>query len=172
MDKRIFSGLAIASFIILLLIIPSCENLRNDPEYIGKWQKSEIITADEIVYSNTRTLVLTRNTYEEVYVIKRENSTSNTAIIGIAGNLATSHSNLIFNLNELGTCVLDERDACTDVVQWFGKGSAYYTENIKYFETQVAGEFEVVGNTLHLVRDLNNDGDVEDTGEDVTFSLI
>jgi hypothetical protein len=171
MDKRISSWSAIAAFFIVFLI-PSCENLKNDPEYIGKWQMSEIITADENVYSNTRTLVLTKKTYEEVYVIKRENSTLITAIIGTAGTLVTSHSNLIFNLEELGTCVLDEQDVCTDVVQWFGPGSGYYTENIEYFETKVAGEFEIVGNTLRLLRDLNNDGDLEDTGEDVTFTLI
>jgi len=171
MNKLLFIFL-IPILLFIIFLIPSCENLKNEPEYIGKWQMSEKITADEIVYSNTRTLVLTRNTYEEVYVIKRENSTSITAIIGTAGTLVTSHSNLIFNLEELGRCVLDERDVCTDVVQWFGPGSGYYTENIMYFEAEVAGEFEVAGNTLRLIRDLNNDDDLEDTGEDVTFTLI
>jgi hypothetical protein len=171
MDKRISSGLVIALFIIALLI-PSCENLKKDPEYLGEWQMSEKITADEIVYSNTRTLVLTRNTYEEVYVIKRENSTSITAIIGTAGTLVTSHSNLIFNLEELGTCVLDELDACTSSVQWFGPGSSYYTDNIEYFEQTVAGEFEVNGTILKLIRDLNMDGDTEDEGEDITLEKI
>jgi hypothetical protein len=171
MNKRIFPGLAIAGLFTVFLI-PSCENLKNDPEYIGEWQMSEVLTADGILYSNIRSLVLTRNTYEEIYVIKRENSTSITAAIGTAGTLETSHSNLIFKLEELGTCVLDEQDACTNVVQWFGPGTSYFNDNIEFFEQTVAGEFDVSGTTLKLIRDLNNDDDTVDEGEDITLEKI
>jgi hypothetical protein len=63
-------------------------------------------------------------------------------------------------------------DKCTDQVNWYGEGSAYWNLNIRYFEKAVPGEYEAAGNTLTLRRDLNNDGDFNDTGENVTFQMI
>lgn len=157
---------------LFITILPSCENQKKDPEFVGTWQFTENITSNELVYNTTRTIILTRNSYEETYLIQRENSGIISAIVGTKGDLSQAHSTLTFSLKELGKCALDESDACTDDVQWFGQGTDYFNDNIKYFETEVAGEFEVNGKTLRLVRDLNNDGDLEDTGEDVTFTMI
>jgi hypothetical protein len=165
-----FSLLLIASFFILL--ITSCESLKKEPAYAGTWQFSENISADNIVYNTTRTLKLTKNTYEEIYVIKRENSATISAIIGTRGNLGLTHTNLVFTLEELGTCELDESEACTGNVQWYGDGTQYWVDNIPYFSVIVKGEFEVNETTLWIRRDLNNDGDIEDKGEDVTFEMI
>ena len=161
----------IISFLVLFLAA-SCEALKDDPDYIGTWQYNESITANDMVYNTTRTIVFTKRTYEETYLIKRENSSTITAIIGTRGSVARSRSNLIFELKELGTCVPDDMDVCTEAVQWFGEGSFYWSDNIGYFEKKVTGVFEVDGTTLRLSRDMNNDKDFEDTGEDVTFELI
>jgi hypothetical protein len=166
--------LLICSALILLFttILPSCENLKKDQDFIGTWQFTEKITSNDLVYNTTRTIILTKNTYEETYVIQRENSSTISAIVGTRGDLTQANSVLTFKLEELGNCAPDESEVCTENVQWFGQGTDYYTDNIKYFETEVAGEFEVSGNTLRLTRDLNNDGDLEDIGEDVTFTMI
>jgi hypothetical protein len=166
-----------ALFILIIvsfftLIIPSCDSLNKDPEFIGTWQFSEKITSNDLVFNTTRTLILTRNSYEETYTIQRENAVAMSAILGTRGNLAMTHSTLIFELKELGTCTLDESEICTGDVQWFGEGTRYWTDNIVYFKKTVTGVFEVVGTTLRLTRDLNLDGDYEDTGEDVTFEMI
>ena len=161
----------IISFLVLFLTT-SCEAWKDDPDYIGTWQYNETITANDMVYSTTRTIVFTKKTYEETYLIKRDNSSAITAIIGTSGSIARSRSNLVFELKELGTCVTDNMEVCTEEVQWFGEGSFYWNDNIDYFEKKVTGVFEVDGTTLRLSRDLNNDKDFEDTGEDVTFELI
>jgi hypothetical protein len=88
------------------------------------------------------------------------------------GNLKTSHSTMIFELNGLGTCDLDESEVCTGDVVWYSEGSQYWNDNITYFKKTVSGVYEVTGTSLHLTRDLNTDGDYEDTGEDIIFELI
>jgi hypothetical protein len=166
----IFYFLLVASSFIML--ITSCELLKKDPVYEGTWQFTENITADNIIYNTIRTLKLTRNIYEETYVIKRENSATISAIIGTRGSLGLTHTNLVFTLEELGSCELDESEMCTGNVQWYGDGTQYWLDNIPYFSVKVAGEFEVDETTLWLKRDLNKDGDIEDAGEDITFQMI
>ena len=168
-----YPALVVMTFISLIaLIIPSCESLRRDPEFIGTWQFSEKITSDDLVFNTTRTLILTENSYEEIYTIQRENLAVISSIIGTKGNLEMTRSNLIFELKELGTCALDNSEICTGSVQWYGEGTQYWTDNIVYFKKTVTGVFEVIGTTLRLTRDLNRDFDYEDPGEDVTFEKI
>ena len=168
-----YTALVALTFISLItLIIPSCEALRRDPEFIGTWQFSEKITSDDLVFNTIRILVLTENSYEETYAIQRESSAVISSIIGTKGTLEMGRSNLVFELKELGTCTLNETEICTGNVQWFGDGTKYWTDNIVYFKKTVTGVFEVIGTTLRLTRDLNRDFDYEDTGEDVTFEKI
>lgn len=157
---------------IFILIIPSCESFNKDPEFIGTWQFTEKITSNDLVFNTTRTLILTKNSYEETYTIQRENSAAISSIIGTRGNISMTHSTLVFELKELGTCTLNGSGICTGSVQWFGEGTRYWTDNIVYFKKIITGVFEVTGTTLRLTRDLNRDGDYEDTGEDVIFELI
>jgi len=158
--------------IFISLLFSSCEALRKDPEFIGTWQFSEKITSDDLVFNTTRTLILTENSYEETYIIQRENSALISSIIGTKGTLVMARSNLIFELKELGSCALNESEICTGNVQWYGEGTKYWTDNIVYFKKTVTGVFEVIGTTLRLTRDLNRDRDYEDTGEDITFEKI
>jgi len=158
--------------IILILFLYSCESFRKAPEFIGAWEFTEKITSDEITYNTTRTIILTKNTWEETYVIQRENSSSISAIIGTSGDLSYSHSHLTFDLKELGTCTLDKNEICTGIVEWHGEGSDYWADNEQFFEKKVGGLYESETSTMRLTRDLNNDGDTLDTGEDVTFEMI
>jgi hypothetical protein len=156
----------------ITIIIPSCESLGKDPEFIGTWEFTEKITSDEITYNTTRTIILTKNTWEETYVIQRENSSSISAIFGTSGDVSYSHSHLTFDLKELGTCTLDENEICTGIVEWHGEGSDYWADNEQFFGKKVEGLYESGTSTMRLTRDLNNDGDTLDTGEDVTFEMI
>jgi hypothetical protein len=158
--------------VFIILLISSCEGLRKDPDYAGTWLFSEQITADDLVYNTMRTIILEKNTYEETYVIQRENSVVISAIIGTRGNLKMTHSTMIFELKELGTCDLDESEICTGDVLWYGDGSQYWVDNIPYFKKTVTGVYEVTGTSMRLTRDLNGDGDYGDTGEDITFEMI
>jgi len=169
--KKYFPLFSILIF-FMSLIIPSCESFKKDPEFVGTWQFSEKINSDNLVFNTTRTIILTKNSYEETYTIQRENAAVISVILGTRGNIALTHSTLIFELKELGTCTLDESEICTGNVQWFGEGTRYWTDNIIYFKKTITGVFEVIGTTLRLTRDLNLDGDYEDTGEDVTFEMI
>jgi hypothetical protein len=162
-------NLAFISFSILILF--SCES-KDEPVYVGSWESSGQVIASDIVYNTTRTLILTRSTYEETYLIQRENQGIIAGILGTKGKLAFSRYYMVFRLEELGTCIRDEMDSCTEAVQWFGEGTQYWTENSPYFESTVKGEYKVDGTTLYLKRDLNNDNDTDDTGEDIEFERI
>ncbi len=162
-------------FILILLIslsLTSCEYLKKDPEFVGTWQFTEKITSDDLVFNTTRTLILTENSYEEIYTVQREKTVVISSIIGTKGNLEMARSKLIFELKELGTCALDNSGICTAEVNWYGEGTQYWTDNIVYFKKTITGVFEIIGNTLRLTRDLNRDFDFEDPGEDVTFEKI
>jgi hypothetical protein len=160
--------------VIFFLFITSCNSLKNEPDFVGTWQFTEKITSNNLVFNTTRTIILKENSYEETYIIQRENSTVISAIIGTRGNLAMTHSKLVFDLKEIGTCALDQSEACTGNVQWYAEGTQYWTDNMTSYQKQkkVIGVFEVTGTSLRLTRDLNNDGDYEDTGEDVIFEMI
>ncbi|MDY0100001.1 MAG: hypothetical protein RBR81_12445 [Bacteroidales bacterium] len=150
----------------------SCESLKDDPAYAGTWQYKETITSDNLVYNTTRTLVLTRRTFEEIYVIERENPPVISAIFGMSGDIRTSHTSFIFTLKALGTCVKDEMDMCTEEVAFYGPGTSHFDENIQYYSTEVPCEIDADQFRLRLVRDLNNDQDTEDQGEDIEFERI
>lgn len=158
--------------LFVLILISSCESRIKDSYFIGTWQFTEKITSDGLTYNTIRTLILTRNTYEEVYIIERENKGSILAIIGTKGDLILSHSSLTFILKELGTCIKDASERCSENVQWFGEDTQYWTDNISYFKTEVRGDFTASEAILHLKRDLNKDGDFGDTGEDVEFQRV
>lgn len=159
-------------FFLIPVVIPSCQSLKDKTLFTGTWQHKDVVTADELVFNTTRTLTLTKKTYEETYVIERADEGTISGIIGTKGDLVLSHSNITFLLKELGTCVLDATDRCTNNVQWYGEASQYWTDNIPYFKISVKGDFEADETTLWLKRDLNNDGDFDDTGEDIEFERI
>ncbi len=159
-------------FLLIPLLISSCLDQKDQDLYVGNWQYNQTITSGDVVYNTTRTLQLTKSTYEETYVIMREASGTISGIIGTRGSLSLSHSSLVFELKELGTCERDSVDACTSTVLWYGQGSQYWTDNVQYFGLVVKGDFHADETTLTLKRDLNNDGDTDDVGEDVVFTRI
>lgn len=146
--------------------------MKDDPLYVGTWQYNETKSSDDLVYNTTRTLKLTKRSYEEIYIIKRQNAGTISAIYGMKGNLNASHSCYIFSLKELGTCVRDELEMCIEEVIFYGPGTSYYEENIKYYEIEVKCEIEADESNLLLIRDLNNDGDTDDHGENIEFVRI
>jgi hypothetical protein len=54
-------------------------------------------------------------------------------------------------------------------VEWFDKGTPTYNDYIQYIRESFTAEFEADQDYLRLIRDMNNDGDTEDTGEDIEF---
>jgi hypothetical protein len=168
--KRIHYNLP---FLLLILFCNfSCQSFKDDPLFVGTWQYKAVVMTDNLVFNTTRTLTLTKQTYEETYVIERQDDETISAIIGLKGDLLISHSDLTFMLKELGTCVKDLSDRCTDEVDWYGQSTQYWTDNIRYFRQQVKGDFEADDTTLRLRRDMNNDGDNDDSGEDIEFERI
>jgi hypothetical protein len=169
--KRLLSLFPLSLILIASACLLSCSK-DDDPGYAGTWQFSETLVSDGLTYNTIRTIILERKSWEETYLIRRENSETITAIIGTKGKLGTVRSHLVFYLEELGTCKLDENEFCTEETEWYGEGSAYWMSNIRFFSKTVESEYELTETTLRLIRDLNDDGDTEDTGEDVTFQLI
>lgn len=164
-----------STLIVLLLIFflaSSCENMKEDPVYVGTWQFTEQITTDGLVINTVRTLKLGKKTYEETYLVERESTGLISEIIGTRGNLIFTHTGLVFQLKELGTCDRDDLDKCTGDVLWYGDGSNYWNTNILFFEPLVPGEYQADETTLRLIRDLNTDGDNLDAGEDIVFERI
>ncbi len=159
-------------FLVLPLLSPSCKSIKEDPLYLGTWQFKDKIQSGDLVFNTTRTLTLTRHSYEETYIIQRDNSSTISAVYGTKGDLLVSHSVMTFILKEIGTCIKDASDKCTSAVQFFGPGTQFYTDNIQYYKSAVVGDFEADENNLWLTRDSNGDGDTEDSGENIEFTRI
>ncbi len=157
---------------LLFLLLPSCEKGSGDTRYRGTWVDNDTILADQVSYVTRRTLTLTEDSYTEVYVISRESTGSVIMVLGLKGGLSVRNNRMTFKLKELGTCVRDASEKCTGDVEWFGSDTSYYTENIGFFRLTVEGEYEVDGESLLITRDMNGDGDSEDTGEDLVFTRI
>jgi len=153
---------------ILSFFLTSCNRLK-DPLYVGTWQHEDKIDIGGLILSTTRTLILTETTYEEIYIIKRENSDFILSILGIKGDLLVNGPAVAFSLKEIGTCVKDASQNCTDQVVFYGPGTQYYADNIQYFTLTINGNFEADENFLRLSRDLNADGDTDDIGEYIEF---
>jgi hypothetical protein len=164
--------LVIVTVLMVFMIVPSCDTGKEDPLYVGSWQFTERIVTNELTYNTTRTLILTRDTWEEVYMIQREGSGLISGIFGTKGKLAFSRLYMTFRLEGLGTCVRDASDACTEEIEWFGNGTQYWNDNLPYFQLLVKGDFETDELLLKLKRDLNNDKDTDDIGEDIVFTRI
>jgi len=159
-------------FFFCAIIIPSCEGVREDPLYVGTWQYKEKIDVGDFTYNATTTLKLTQTTFEEVYVMQRDNSSTIASILGMKGKLEVSGNKMTFTLNAVGECVKDAQQNCTTSIEWFVKGTPTYNTYLQYLQETVHGEFEADEDYLWLVRDRNNDGDTEDTGEDIEFELL
>ncbi len=155
----------------LFIFLPSCDK-NDNPVYIGSWESVDTIYSDEITYIATRSLTMTEKSYTEAYVIVRESTGTIVMILGLMGDLTVKNNDMTFKLKELGTCVRDSQDKCTSDILWYGSGTEYYTDNIGYFRLTVKGEYEAEGSYMWIVRDMNGDGDSEDTGENIEFEKI
>lgn len=157
---------------LAVLMTVTCDRVKDDPYYVGTWEYKDNVYAGEFTYNSTRTLGLTTTTYEEIYVMQRDNSATIAAILGLKGNLEVNGSEMTFRLTAVGECIKDGQNQCTSTVEWFAKGTATYNNYIQYLRETVMGEFEASEDYLWLVRDSNNDGDTEDTGENIYFDRI
>ena len=157
---------------VIILSVPSCDWFREDPLYMGTWQTTEKIYVGDITYNTTTTLKLTESTFEEVYTMKRDNSSVISSLLGMKGNLEVKGDEMTFRLTAVGECVKDNQQNCTSAVEWFQKGSATYNTYLQYLKETVKGEFEADEDYLWLVRDRNLDGDTDDSGEDIGFERL
>ena len=157
---------------VIILSVPSCDWFREDPLYMGTWQTTEKIYVGDITYNTTTTLKLTESTFEEVYTLKRDNSSVISSLLGMKGNLEVKGDEMTFRLTAVGECVKDNQQNCTLEVEWFQKGSATYNAYLQYLKETVKGEFEADEDYLWLVRDRNLDGDTDDSGEDIGFERL
>jgi len=156
----------------LWIFLPSCDKGSGDTRYRGTWVSNDTIIADQISYITARTLVLTEDSYSEIYIISRESTGSVVMVLGLKGGLSVRNGRMTFKLKELGTCVRDATERCTGDVAWYGPDTPYYTDNIDFFRLTIEGEYEVDGESLLITRDMNGDGDSEDTGEDLVFTRL
>lgn len=166
-----FAGKIIMITLAALMTV-TCDHVKDDPLYVGTWEYKDIVYVGEFTYNTTRTIGLTETTFEEIYVMQRDNSSTIATILGLKGSLLVSGSEMTFKLNAVGECIKDGQNQCTGAVEWFAKGTATYNTYIQYLRETVMGEFEASEDYLWLVRDSNNDGDTEDTGEDIYFDRI
>lgn len=170
MKKHIIHKRGLSVLILIALImIPSCGWFREDPMYVGIWQNKDKFYTEEFIFKTITTLKLTENTFEEVYIIQRDNSSAIISLLATKGAILVKDDEVTFTLNAVGECVRDAENLCTGSIQWFAKGSATYNSYVQYIRETVSGKFEAGEYYLRLFRDRNGDGDYEDEGEDIEF---
>jgi hypothetical protein len=171
--KRFFCRLAsLFALIMISLLMQSCEKLKEDPLYVGTWEYTDKIYSGDLVFNTTRTLILSKSSFQEIYTIKRDNSSEVITILATKGDLQVNNSTMAFTLKAVGQCLKDAQEKCTSAVEWFNKGSETYDSYVQFFAESYEAEFEADEDYLWLVRDLNDDGDVEEVGEEIEFDRI
>lgn len=172
-SQKIFCRLSSHFALILtIFLMQSCEKLKEDPLFAGTWEYTDKIYSGELVFNTTRTLTLSESTFQEIYTIKRDNSSEVITILATKGDLQVNGLTMSFTLKAVGQCVEDAQEKCTSAVEWFTKGSETYDSYIQFFEESYEAEFEADEDYLWLVRDLNDDGDTEDASEEIEFERI
>jgi len=170
--KNFSRNFSLLLIIILSITMTKCDWFNSDPLYVGTWQYKDVVYAGDFVYNTTRTLTLSENTYKEIYIMQRDNSSQIATILGLKGELVVDGNMMTFNLNAVGECLKDNEDHCTSSVEWFPKGSATYNTYIQFLEESYEGEYEADEDYLWLVRDMNNDSDTDDDAEDIEFERL
>lgn len=163
---------ALLIIILSALLMAKCDWFSEDPLYAGSWQYTDKLYAGDFTYNTTTTLTLTEKTFEEIYMLQRDNSSDIVSILATRGTLEVNGNEMTFTLSAVGECVKDIHNDCTASVEWFEKGTPTYNTYILYLEEIVDGEFEADEDYLWLVRDKNNDSDTEDEGEDIEFERL
>jgi hypothetical protein len=172
MKNKVFGRIGLLLPLFAVMSLPACDKLKDDPFYVGSWQYKDKLYVGDLTYNTTRTLTLTKSTYEEIYVIQPDNSGTITSLLGLKGGIVVSGSEMTFKLNAVGECVKDASQKCTGTVEWFAKGSATYNTYLQFLRETINAEFTADEDYLWLVRDMNNDGDMEDAGEDIEFDRL
>jgi hypothetical protein len=159
--------------LIVSVIIPSCETLKEDPLFIGTWQFKDKIYSGELVINTTHTLFITKTTFNEVLIYQRDNSSTIMTLIGLKGDIEINGNELTFKVSSFGECLKDAHDNCTSTPEWFAKGTETFNDYLSLgIQETFQGDFEADEDYLWLVRDMNNDGDTEDSMEDIEFDRI
>jgi hypothetical protein len=174
---KIITGIkSLINIMILLIvsvIIPSCETLKDDPQYIGSWQYKDKIYSGELVINTTHTLILTKTTFHEVLIYQRDNSSTVMTLIGLKGDIEINGNEMTFKVSAFAECLKDASNNCTSTPEWFAKGTETYNDYLSLgMKETFQGEFEADEDYLWLVRDMNNDSDTEDSMEDIEFDRI
>jgi hypothetical protein len=170
MNNRILTlRITLLLCMVAVLILPSCDWFKEDALWMGKWQYKEKIYVGDITYNTTTTLTLDESSFEEVYIIQRDNLSEITSLLGLKGTLTVKGNKMTFTLTAVGECVKNAQQNCTTAVQWFTKGSVTWNTYMQYLKETYTGEFEVDEDWLWLVCDRNKDGDTDDNGEDIEF---
>jgi len=168
--KRIRLALTL---LVLVSSFPACDWFRADPEYIGTWQYTEKTYAGEVAINITHTLKLNEDTFEEVIIYRRDNTSTVMSLLGLKGNISVNDNEVIFTLTAIGECLKDSYDKCTATPEWFPKGSPNFNAFLLLgIAESFDGTFEADEDYLWLVRDLNNDTDTDDDWEDIEFERI
>lgn len=159
--------------ILVLMFIPSCETLKEDPLFVGTWQFKDKIYSGDVVINSNHTLKLTKSTFEEIIVYQRDNSSSVMSLVGMKGNISAKGTKITFTLTAFGECQKDASDKCTSSVEWYAKVSAKYNGYAALGLQEIyTGDADADEDYLWLVRDMNNDSDTEDTWEDIEFEQL
>ncbi len=170
--QHLFQRCIILTSVLTLTLTPSCSWFKKDPMYIGTWENRDKIYVSDKTFNTITTLKLTESTFEEVYIIKRDNSSEVVSLLGMKGNLEVKGDEMTFRLTAVGECVKDNQQNCTSAVEWFKKGSPQYNTYVQYLEETVKGKFEADEDYLWLLRDRNLDGDTDDAGEEMWFERL
>lgn len=174
MNKKQFNRIRhFLPLIVLMISFPACDWFRVDPEYIGTWQYTEKTYAGDVAINITHTLKFNEDTFEEVIIYRRDNTSSVMSLLGLKGSISVDDNEVIFTLTAIGECLKDSYDNCTAIPEWFPKGSPDYNAFLSLgIVESFDGTFEADEDYLWLVRDLNNDTDTDDDWEDIEFERI
>lgn len=165
MKSRLLLG---AALFTAVFFFSTCEEETN-PVYAGKWECIQKEYLGDFTFNITRTLILSKSGFEDIEIWKLDNSSDISSIRATKGTMAVNDDEITFTITEVGICVKNASNKCTDQIQYFPKGHTEFTNYVNAYAEIYTGEFEADEDYLYIQRDLNDDDDYDDMSEELDY---
>jgi hypothetical protein len=143
-----------------LAFLNSCGKEEDDPPYVGTWAAIGEISDSSGTLEVKGEVTFTKNTYKNILYIKDPTSQKWIALQGMKGSFSLSGSKMSLNFTSIGLSTYNIISGLpTGNIQYYEKGTQNFNTLLEQsgFPAFIKCEYEVTGNTLTLLMDLNGD---------------
>jgi hypothetical protein len=162
MKKYVFVVRILIALLITapLAFLNSCGKEEEDPPFVGTWAAFGEISDTSGTMEVKGEVTLTKNTYKNILYLKDPASQKWIALQGMKGSFSLSGTKMSLNFTSIGISTYNVISGLpTGNIQYYEKGTQNFNTLLEQsgFPAFIKCEYEVTGNTLTLLMDMNGD---------------